>query len=210
MAEKLKKNDFIEIQYTGKVKDGDIFDTNIPEQAKKINLEIKDRPLIICLGQGMILPAIDEFLIGKNADAEYTLDLPSEKAFGKRRRELVKTMPISVFNQAKTKPQAGMVFAFDNMLGKITTVSGGRVIVDFNNPLAGKDVTYELKVKRILKDEKEKVEALIKTFFRKEFKFEIKEKKLILRADKKLIKFIEMFKPKFKEILDLELSVENI
>ncbi|MGD2072554.1 MAG: peptidylprolyl isomerase [Candidatus Thorarchaeota archaeon] len=210
MAEKLKKNDFIEIQYTGKVKDGDVFDTNIADEAKKINLEIKDRPLIICLGQGMILPAIDEFLIGKNADAEYTLELPSEKAFGKRKRELIKTMPISVFNQAKAKPQAGMIFAFDNMLGKITTVSGGRVIVDFNNPLAGKDVTYNLKVKRILKDEKEKIKSLMRTFFRKEFTFRVEQKKLILRVDEKLKKFVEMFKSKFKEILDLELSVENI
>ena len=58
--EKLKQNDFIEIEFTGKVRDGDIFDTNIKEDAKKINLDIKTRPLIICIGQNMILPAIDE------------------------------------------------------------------------------------------------------------------------------------------------------
>lgn len=151
----LKKNDFIELEFVGKVKDRGIFDTNIESEAKKIGLDIKTRPLKICLGKKMILPAIDDFLIGKKI-GKYTLELSPEKAFGEKRRELIKTMPMSVFKGQNMAPQQGMIFQFDNMMGRISAVSGGRVIVDFNNPLAGKSVVYELEVKRKINKEKGK------------------------------------------------------
>lgn len=208
MEEKLMMNDFIELEYTGKVKNNGIFDTNIEEEAKKINLDIKTNPLIMCLGQNMILPAIDKFLINKNV-GKYTLELKPEEAFGLRNKELIKTMPLSVFNKQDIIPRAGMMFSFDSMLGKITAVSGGRVIVDFNNPLAGKDVIYELKIKRKIEEEKEKVKALMLFFFRKEFDFSIENKKLIIKAEKNTSKFLSLFKEKFKEILNLELEASE-
>ncbi|MEK6820714.1 MAG: FKBP-type peptidyl-prolyl cis-trans isomerase [Nanoarchaeota archaeon] len=120
MAEKINKNNFIEIEYTGRVKGGEIFDTNVEEEAKKLNPNFKVNPLVICIGQNMILPAIDEFLTGKETEKIYTLELDSEKAFGIRRKELIKTMPLSIFNKDKISPQQGMVFAFDNLLGRIS------------------------------------------------------------------------------------------
>ncbi|MBM3233483.1 peptidylprolyl isomerase [Candidatus Pacearchaeota archaeon] len=203
----LQKNDFIELEFTGKVKNGEIFDTNIKEEAKKINLEIDTRPLIICLGQNMILPAIDEFLIGKEV-GKYTLELEPEKAFGSRNREMIKTMPLKIFLEKETYPHPGMVFNFDNIMGRISAVSGGRVIVDFNHPLANKTVVYELNVKRKSEDNKEKVECLQIFFFRRKFDFEIKENKLIIKAEEKIKPLFEIFKSKFKEILNLELEVE--
>jgi len=210
MKEKIKRNDFVELEYTGKIKDTEqIFDTNEKEEAKKLNSNIKPKPLIICIGQNMILPAIDEFLVGKEIGKSYTLTLPPEKAFGKRKRELIKIMPMSVFRGQNITPQAGMMFSFDNLLGRITAVSGGRVIVDFNNPIAGKNVVYELKVKRKITEQEEKVKALMLTFFKKEFPFDIKEKKLILKAKPEEKKFIKLFSEKFKEILGLELEVSE-
>jgi len=209
--QKLKKNDFVEIEYTGKTKDGEIFDTNIEEEAKKINLDIKTRPLIICLGQNMILPSIDEFLIGKEI-GEYILELFPEKAFGNRNRNLVKTMPLSVFSKHNIKPEKGMVFTFDDMFGKVLS-SGSRVIVDFNNPIAGKEVVYELKIKKIITDIDNEIKSLMLSFFRQEFQFEVKEKKLIIKLQKQdltIKPLIELFKEKFKEILNLELEVTEV
>ena len=100
----------------------------------------------------MILPAIDKFLIGKEAGKEYNLELPPEKAFGKRQKEKVKTMPMKVFERHGINPRRGMAFNFDNKIGKIKAVSGARVIVDFNNPMASKDVEYNLKPKKKIKD----------------------------------------------------------
>jgi len=205
----LNKNDFVEVEYIGKTKDGNIFDTNIKEEAKKIELNIETRPLIICLGQNMILQAIDEFLIGNEVE-NYTLELRPEKAFGIRRKELVKIMPISVFKNSDISPRQGMIFSFDNLLGKITAISGGRVIVDFNNPLAGKEVIYELKIKRVVTDEKEKIKTLMLAFFGKEFEFKIENKKLIIESSPEFSKFVLLFKPKFKEILNLDLETSEL
>lgn len=206
---KIKKDDFIELEFIGKIKGGNIFDTNIKEEAEKLNLNIETRPLIICIEQGMILPAIDEFLIGKER-GRYELELSPEKAFGQRRRDLIKTMPSSVFKNQNIVPQAGMIFNFDNLLGRISAVSGGRVIVDFNNPLAGKMIIYELNVKRIINNLDEKIKFLILFFFRMDLKYELREKRLIVEAEKSFSKFIALFKPKFKEILDLELEIKEI
>ncbi len=208
--EKLEKNDFVNLEYIGKTKEGKIFDTNIKQEAKKINMNIETRPLAICIGQGMILQGIDEFLKGKETGKEYTLELKPEKAFGKRKKELVKTMPISVFEKQDVAPRRGMMFNFDNSIGRISAVSGGRVIVDFNNPLANKDVIYDLKVKEKIKDKKEKAKILIKTFFRKEFDFEIKDKKLIIKMPKPFSQLANMYKRKFKEILGLDLEVKEV
>jgi len=208
MVEKLKKNDFVELEFIGRVKNEDIFDTNIKEEAKKINLEIESRPLIICLGQNMILPAIDEFLIGKEP-GKYSLELQPEKAFGLRDRSMIKTMPLKIFLEKETYPQPGMIFNFDNIMGRISAVSGGRVIVDFNHPLSNKTIVYELNIKRILSDLKEKTETLISLFFRKKFDFQIQENKIVVKADKQFKQFTEMFSEKFREILNIELVVEE-
>ena len=110
----------------------------------------------------------------------------------------------------KLNPVSGAVFNFDNRVGKVLTSSGGRVIVDFNNPLAGKDVVYKVKVLRIVEDLNEKVKSFTEFLFRKDFKFEVKEKKLLIEVEKELSKFVELFKDKFKEIFDLELEVKEI
>ena len=61
-----QKKDFIEIEFTGKVKDGEVFDSNIKENLEKLHEghdhEVKTNPLIFCLGEGMFLKGIDDFL----------------------------------------------------------------------------------------------------------------------------------------------------
>ncbi len=205
----LKEKDFIELEYVGRTREGRIFDTNIKEEAKKIELDIATRPLIICLGQNMILPAIDKFLIDKEIDKDYTLELKPEEAFGKRDSKLLKTMPMSVFKKQEVFPQAGMLFEFDGMIARISAVSGGRVIVDFNNPLAGKEVSYNLKVKRKIESLEEKTSSIIQFLFRKEFPFKIEQNRLVLEVEKGMSEYVSLFKEKFKEILDLDLEVKE-
>lgn len=205
----LQKKDFIEIEFTGKVKDGEIFDSNIKEDLKKINSDIKPMPFVFCLNEGMFLKAIDDFLMGKDI-GKYEIELSPEKAFGNRDPKLVKMIPIKVFEQHKVNPVPGAMFNFDGRIAKILTVSGGRIMVDFNNPLAGKIVIYKIKVLRKVEDINEKIKALNNFLFKKDFKFEIKDKKLIIEVEKPLIKFVEMFKDKFKDILGLELEIKEI
>jgi len=205
----LKKKDFIEIEFTGKTKEGEIFDSNIKEDIEKVKLNTTPKPFIFCLGEGMFLKGVDDFLLGKEI-GKYTIELSPEKAFGNRESKLVQMIPMKVFQQHKINPVPGAMFNFDNRMAKVLTVSGGRVMVDFNNPLAGKDIVYEIKVLRKVEDINEKIKAFNEFLFRKDFKFEIKENKLTIDVEKPMVKFVEMFKDKFKEIFELDLEVKEV
>ncbi|MBU2053278.1 MAG: peptidylprolyl isomerase [Nanoarchaeota archaeon] len=204
----LNKKDFIEIEFTGKVKDGEIFDSNIKEDLEKVNSKLETKPFIFSLGQDMFLKGVDEFLLGKDI-GEYKIELSAEKAFGKRNPKLIQLMPLRVFKEHNTNPVPGVMFNFDGRIGKILSASGGRIRVDFNNPIAGKDVEYKIKILRKVEDKDEKTKALIDFLFRKDFKFEIKDKKLSLEVDKGFKQFVEMFADKFKDVLDLDLEVKE-
>jgi len=210
----LSKGDFIEIEFTGKVKDGEIFDSNKKEDLEKMheghNHPIDAKPFVFCLGEDMFLKGVDDFLIGKpGTTKDYVIELEPEKAFGKRNPTLIQMMPLAVFKKHNMNPVPGIMFNFDGKLGKILTVSGGRVIVDFNNPLAGKNVVYQIKMIKKVDDLNEKINALNEFFFRKEIKFRVEGKKLVIEIEKQMRGFAELFKDKFKEILGLELEVKE-
>lgn len=209
----LQKKDFIEIEFTARVKDGEIFDSNIKEDLERFHEghdhPIEAEPFVFCLGESMFLQGVEDFLIGKEL-GEYQIELPPEKAFGKRNPQLIQRIPLKVFRDQKLNPIPGFVFNFDGRIGRVLASSGGRVIVDFNNPISGKDVIYKIKILRKIDDINEKSKALIKFFFREDLKFEIKDKKIIIEVDKPLVEFVKLFKDKFKEMLDLELEVKEI
>ncbi|MBS3072945.1 FKBP-type peptidyl-prolyl cis-trans isomerase [Candidatus Pacearchaeota archaeon] len=146
--EKTKKNDFIELEFTGKVKDGEVFDTNVPEEAKKIGLEISNSPFVLCLGQEMVIKGLDKELENREIGKEYSVDLLPKDAFQERKSSLIKLIPLNVFTQQKISPRPGMTLALDNMLVKIISVSGGRVLADFNNPLSGKIVKNSFRTRK--------------------------------------------------------------
>lgn len=209
----LKKGDFIEIEFTGRIKDGEIFDSNIKENLEKLHAghdhPIEAKPFVFALGEGMFLKGVDDFLIGKEI-GEYKIELSPENAFGKRDTEKIKRVPLQLFKQQKMNPVPGMTFNFDGMIGRVMAVSGGRVVIDFNNPIAGKEVAYDLDVKRKISNINEKIKAFNDFLFRKEVKFEIKDKKLILEVDKQFAQFATMFQQKYKDIFDLDLEVKEV
>jgi len=209
MTEKTKKKDFVEIEFIARnLSNNEIFDTNIKAEAEKINLKLKDKPLIVCIGESMVVKGLDEELEGKEVGKSYTIKIAPEKAFGARNKELVKLIPLKVFTEQKIYPQPGMILALDNALVRIASVSGGRVLTDFNNPLAGKDIEYIFTIKRIVQDNKEKASALISAFTGFELPFDIDEaKKKIIFKDLRLMPILNTFKDKFKEILGVDTEI---
>ena len=202
-----KKNDFVEIDFVAKTVQGEVFDSTIKSELEKIGSKMEAKPFIFSFGNGMFLKSVEDFLMGKSI-GKYKITLQPEDAFGNRDASLIRLIPESIFREHKVRPVAGHVFNFDGKLAKILSVNGGRVRVDFNNPLAGKVVVYEVEIKRVVEDLNEKVRALNEFFLRKDFNFEIKGKKLILEAPKEMEKFISLFKEKYKEILDLDLEIK--
>jgi FKBP-type peptidyl-prolyl cis-trans isomerase 2 len=204
-----KKGDFIEISFIGKnLFNNEVFDTNITEEAKKINLELSGKPLIACIGQNMVVKGFDEALEAKELGKKYTIKLTPEQAFGKRQPNLTRLIPMRFFLEQKVYPQPGMTLALDNNLVKVVSVSGGRVMVDFNNPLAGKDIEYEFTINKIVGDIKEKVSATQRFLFGHEFEFEVDEKrKMIVFKDVKLAPILNAFREKFKELVGLDVEI---
>ena len=207
-----KEKDFIEVQFTGRIREnGEIFDSNIKEDLEEIYrgerspTETETKPFVFSLGQGMFMKAIDDFLMGKET-GEHEIFLKPEEAFGNRNPDFVQMVPMKFFRENKLNPAQGFVFNFDGRPGKVITVSGGRVLVDFNHHLAGKEVVYKIKVIRKIDDVNEKAGSFMDFLFRRPLDFEIKDGKLLIRAEKQMKNFVEMFKDKFREILELELE----
>ncbi len=202
-----KKKDFIEIEFTGK-SNSQIFDTTSKEEAKSIGLQADVKPIIVSVGNEMVLKGFDKSLEGKELNKKYSVHLKPEEAFGPRNPQLIKTLPIKVFKEKNIQPMPGMTFNMDNHIAKILSVSGGRIITDFNNPLAGKEIEYDFIIKRKITDDKEKINALQDFFFKQKFEFEIKGKKVIFKKQE-IKPLIEMMKQKFKDMTGFEFEVEE-
>ncbi len=65
------------------------------------------------------------------------------------------------FRKQGMKPEVGMAITSDGTTGIIRSVSGGRVRVDFNHELAGKNLVYNIQVVKIIDDDVEKVKSMI-------------------------------------------------
>lgn len=207
--ETIKKNDFVELKFTGYA-NGEIFDSNIPEDLKKISEKSEAEILIVSVGNGMVVKGLDKDLENKELNKEYEVSFSAKEGFGERNRGLIKIVPLSAFAGQKIAPRPGMVFALEQTLVKVIAVSGARVTVDFNNPLAGKPLKYRYKIIRKVDDAKQKAETLFKFFFRFTPQHEIKENKLIVKLPKGLESMISHYAPKFKELANLDLEFEEL
>ena len=223
----ISKKDFIEIRYTGYA-NSEIFDSNIEEDIKKLNPQFKPQKTIIAVGEEMVVSGLDNAFLGKEIGKTYEIILSPKESFGERKRALIKTIPLKAFTEKNVSPKPGMVLTLDNMMARIITVSGARVITDFNNPLAGKEIRYKFTIIRKVEDEKEKAEALFEVFFKFIPEYEIKKpatrnglldaqdakhldikEKITLKGPKPLEYFVNHFSPKFKELMGKELGFEE-
>jgi len=176
---KIKKGDFIEIDFIGKIKESNtIFDLTEESEAKKHDLYNPKqiyKPIVLCIGENEIIKGLDEELIDKEPKKSYSIELSPEKAFGKKNPKLIKLIPASAFKKQNITPFPGLQLNMDGIVGTVRAVSGGRIIVDFNHPLAGKNLIYEIKINKIITDDKEKVESILKFD-----KFELKNNELTI------------------------------
>jgi len=188
----IKEKDFIEIEFTGKIKEtGRVFDTTSEDIAKKENIhnpKINYEPIIICVGQRQVVKGLDEQLIGKDI-GEYEIEIEPEKAFGKKNPKLMRIVSTNSFKKQNISPYLGMQVNIDGFMGIVRTVAGGRIIVDFNHPLSGRTLVYNIKINKLVTDQKSQIESLI-TAILKDPKVEVKDNEATIKAksvpDKKI------------------------
>ncbi len=182
----IKQHDFVEIEYTGKLKeDGAIFDTTIEKVAKEHGLFDKSSdysPLVICVGESHILKSLEDQMIGKETGKEYVFSISSEDAFGKKDPKLIQLMPTGKFRQQNIQPVPGLQLNIDGVFGVVKTVSGGRCLVDFNHPLSGKDLLYDVKINKLVDEDKDKLKALL------QMKLQVKDAQIELKEGSASIK----------------------
>ncbi len=161
----LRKGDFIEVDYTGRLAtNGAVFDTTSEELAKKegiANPRMAYGRVTICIGEGHLIKGLDAHLEGKETGKEYAVDIPAEQAFGKKSARLVELIPITKFKAQGVTPRQGLAVNVDGKYGEVKRAAGGRVLVDFNHPLAGQDVNYTVNIHRKVDDPAEQVKAVL-------------------------------------------------
>jgi len=202
----IKKKDFVEVEYTGKIKEDNIvFDTTDSEIAKKNNIfaaKMQYGPVIVCIGEGQILKGLEDGLEGKETGKEYTIELKAENAFGKKDARLIKMIPAGAFRKQAIDPQPGLEVNIDGVLGIIRRCGGGRCLVDFNHPLAGKDLIYKIKVNKLVADDKEKVKSYLKLALGSKTEAEFKESTVDVKTEKEIPKEVkESISKKLAEII---------
>jgi peptidylprolyl isomerase len=185
----LQKGNFILIDHVAKVKEtGDVFDTTIEETAKKEHLykegEIYE-PKLVVIGEGWVLKALDESLTTMEPGKTSTVEIPPEKAFGERDPEKVKRVSLRHLTAKGITPTLGMRVEHNGKMATVRTIGAGRVLLDFNPPLAGKTLVYEVTVQKKLTTRKQKTAALIHRRIpaveENKFKFTVKEKTVSIK-----------------------------
>ncbi len=187
----------LKVTFNGKeLLEGRIFDTTSAEIAKQNNMFDEKRKygaLSIITGEHELLPLVEKELLTMKVGEARKVKMTPKEAFGERNNDLVRITPIKIFHDQKINPIPGLVISVGNAYGRVQSVSGGRVRVDFNHALAGREIEYEVKIESEITDKKEIAETIFEKYyaFVPGSKKEIKENKLIVELSTDTLKNLE-------------------
>lgn len=136
---KVKENDTVEVHYTGKLVNGQVFDSSLERE-----------PLKVQLGQGQLIPGFEKALVNMAVNEKKTITIAKEEAYGEVHKELFQKVPKTALPQ-DMKPEVGMGLVGSNPDGKqqqfrIAEVQEDHIVVDANHPLAGQDLIFDLEL----------------------------------------------------------------
>ena len=135
----VKKGNRVKVFYTGKLNDGTIFETNIGKP-----------PLEFSVGKGKVIKGFETAVLGMTIGQVKTVKFKPAEAYGQKDPGLVWTVAVSEL-PAGTQPAPGREVACtrpdcSRVEGRITAIDGDQVVVDGNHPLAGRSLTFEIKL----------------------------------------------------------------
>jgi len=162
----LQKGDFILIDYTAKVKEtGEPFDTTSETVSKAAHLHKEGEiyePKLVVVGEGWMLKPIDEAFLTMETGKPTNVEIPPEKAFGPRDPEKIKRASLKqLYEKGVERPSIGARIEYGGKMATIRSMGAGRVLLDFNPPLAGRTLIYEVTVQKKLQANEDKMIALI-------------------------------------------------
>lgn len=138
-----KNGDTVKVAYTGKLDDGSVFDTTN-----------EGEPIEFTIGQGQVLPAFEEAVVGMDSGDSKTIMIPPDEAYGDRSDELILTMDRDQVPFDR-EPEVGKMYRLVQKDGRsfpvtVANVSEETIVFDANHPLAGKDLTFDIQLVQIL------------------------------------------------------------
>lgn len=142
MMNQVQGNETVKLHYTGKLNDGQVFDSSVQRE-----------PLEVKLGEGRLIPGFEKGLVDMKVNEKKTITIPKEEAYGEVQKELFQKIPNENLPQ-EIKPEVGMGLVSKNPDGserqlRVADVKDDFIIVDANHPLAGQDLTFELELLEI-------------------------------------------------------------
>lgn len=142
MAQTAKQGDTVAVHYTGKLEDGEVFDSS------------RDRdPLEFEVGSGQVIPGFDRAVEGLEVGNSREVTVAPEEGYGEPREDLVVDVERDQF-PAETEPEVGrqvqvQVAPGQNRVATIAEVQEESVTLDLNHPLAGKSLTFDVELVEI-------------------------------------------------------------
>lgn len=176
----MEEGDIVYIDYDIKIKEtGELYQTTREAVAKKNDIfdeEKKYTPIPMVVGQGegpsSFHDAIKEMKVGDKKEFE----VKSEDAYGERKPELIERasirtiMKLPQFREKESYPVPGMQIMMKGKMGQITTIGAGRVRVDFNHPLAGKTLEYNVELIKCADEDEKKIAAIFEMYYKNDSK----------------------------------------
>ena len=164
----INKGDLVRIEYTGYVTtDGSVFESTDEEVAKKSGI-YSDKtmygPRLVLYGRGAMLPGLEQSLTQLKVGKLMKVKIPSNGAFGEKHNDLVRVISKKEFEKHNVNATPGLVVTLDGVPAKIKSVSSGRILLDFNHPLAGHEVEYSIRLIEVITDNTQKINELSKQF----------------------------------------------
>jgi FKBP-type peptidyl-prolyl cis-trans isomerase 2 len=138
MSEKVEAGDTVRFSFVGKFEDGSIFDTS-------------DEPISVEIGTGKLIKGLDKEIMGMSEGEEKRIRVSPEEGYGLENPNLVGVIPSEVFRKNNIEPEVGMILKTPQGNCHITAVSVDEVEVNFNHPLAGKTLIFDIKIEGIVK-----------------------------------------------------------
>jgi peptidylprolyl isomerase len=140
---KVKDNDTVKVHYTGKLDNGQVFDSSVDRE-----------PLEVKLGEGQLIPGFEKGLIDMEVNEKKTITIAKAEAYGEVNEELFQKVAKTQLPE-DLKPEVGMGLVGSNAQGaqqqfRVAAVNDDHIIVDANHPLAGQDLTFDLELVEIL------------------------------------------------------------
>ena len=136
---KVKKGSRVKIFYTGKLKDGSVFETNVGKT-----------PLEFTVGAGKVIKGFENGVVGMGLGQSKTITIKPADGYGPKNPDLVWTVGLDELPTG-VDAEAGVEVDFTRgdgteIAGKIVRVAEGQATIDGNHPLAGRNLTFELKL----------------------------------------------------------------